>query len=50
MKLWNAALDVIALPPEQLAMERFLQKLPLMAGLLLMAVVIVALIIRGRRK
>ena len=50
MKLWNAALDIIILTPEQLAMDRFLQKLPLIAGLILAAVVMVALIVRGRRK
>lgn len=50
MKLWNVAADIIALSPEQLAMERMMRHLPEIAALILVLVVVVALIIRRRRK
>lgn len=50
MKLRNVMLDIIALTPEQLAKEQFLQKLPVIAVLVIAAVVIVALVVRHRKK
>ena len=50
MELRNAALDLIALTPEQLAMEQFRQKLPLIAALVIVVVIAAAWIIRKRRK
>lgn len=50
MKLRNVALDLIALTPGQLAMERLMHNLPLIAVLVVAVVVVAALIVRRRRK
>ena len=50
MKLWNVELDIIALSPERLALEKGLSRLPEIAVLILALVIIVALIIRRRRQ
>lgn len=50
MKLQTLALDLIALTPEQLFMERVVQRLPLIAVLVIAAVIAAAVLIRRRRK
>ena len=49
MKLQNIVLDIIALTEEQLFMRRVVEKLPLIAALVIVLVIVVAVLIRRRK-